>query len=1036
MLRRLPLFAVAWLMAGVAWVFALVLRSPRALPPGLAMVVGQLALLAGGGVLARRGATAAAVRAILVAVCIGLGASTMVPFVLVGTVADVLAFVLLTLFLLAALLFAWGWRAELVVVGTTLALAGATLPFSAAVVPVPAFVTAVAIGVALSLAVAEASARAFATAFRHRAFADQRQRELEAAYDAYRDLAENARDFIYAGDLAGRITYVNAPLAAFLGAPVDAMVGRFFHDFIRPHPDNPDLDAVLAALGAGHSVSLLTFATRTAAGTRWVEVLPSGIRGPDGRVVGVRGIGRDVTERRRAAEALRESEERFRNVFGGAPIGMAVVGLDGVVLQVNRALCAMIGYGPTELGGAPLDAIVESGEASTQETIRALTTGAPRFESEQRYRHKDGHTVWCQLTASLVRDAAGEPAYVIAQLKDVTNNKRAEQALRESEERFRRTFDSASIGVIVVDVEGRAVQVNPAFCAMLGYDEGELRGVSFQAVSHPDDVEATATCARAALQGGAQSYHLEKRYLHKRGHVVWGLLSSALVRDAQGTPLYFISQIQDITERKGAEEALRESERRYRGLVESQHDLIARFDTTLRLVFVNDAYCAKLGRTREELLGHSWIPFVELDDLRALMEAMPLLDVPPYRICADVRARTPEGERWIAWEGSAIKDAGGRTIEFQTVGRDVTERRAAEQALRNSEERYRGLVQSQYDLVSRFTPEGHFTFVNDVYCREYGLSRDALIGRHFADFLHPDDVAPTLAVIAAAEQPPHRGAVETRHRTVRGWRWVSWEGCVIKDAQGVTVEIQAVGRDVTERRAAEEALRATVEELRRSEERLRLLTQREARIREDERKRLGFDLHDNVCQELIGIAILVESARRRVTPLQESAAGDLDRVVRYTHELVEHLRMLARDMRPMLLRDLGLEESLRSLAEGMGSATTDVTAEFPSAVPRLDEELEVAVYRIAQEALANAVRHAAAGAVVLTLAARDGRLELTVRDDGRGFDPEQHVRSPALGLVSMRERALALRGRLDVTSAPGVGTVVRFECPLPSRAAA
>jgi PAS domain S-box-containing protein len=712
MIRRLPLFAAAWLSTALVWVVVLVLLSPQALLPGLVTVAGQLVLLVGAGVWARRALTAAGVRSTLIVACVGLGASSTLLLASAGTAVDVLAFVLLTLFLAAALLFAWGWRAELMVVAATLAIAAATLRFRNPVVPAPAFATAILIGTALALAVAEGSARAFATAVRHRASDAERERELEISRNAYRDLAENARDFIYSGDLAGRITYVNAPLAAFVGEPVEAIVGRFFHEFMTPHPDNPDLDAVLARVGAGQSVPLLTFATTTAAGSRWVEVLPSGVKGVDGRIVGVRGIGRDVTERWQAAEALRESEERFRSAF-----------------------------------------------------------------------------------------------------------------------------DSASVGVVIVGTDGRATQVNAAFCAMVGYDEAGLLDMPFEEVCHPDDLDATIACVSEALRGGAQSYHLEKRYRHKQGDTVWGLLSSALVRDARGEPLYFISQIQDITERKAAEEALRESELRYRGLVESQHDLIVRFDTALRLTFVNDAYCAKLGHSREELLGRSWLRLVEPDDLSALLEQVPLLDVPPYRIRADVRARAAEGERWIAWEGSAIKDVHGVTIEFQTVGRDVTERRAAEQALR-----------------------------------------------------------------------------------------------------------------------------ASVEELRRSEERLRLLTQREAKIREDERKRLGFDLHDNVCQELIGIAILVESLRRRVAPLPGATADELDRVVRYLHELVEHLRVLARDMRPMLLRDLGLEGSLRSLAEGMTSTTTSVTAEFTGVIPRLDEEFEVAVYRIAQEALANAVRHAAAAA--------------------------------------------------------------------------
>jgi two-component system, NarL family, sensor histidine kinase UhpB len=338
--------------------------------------------------------------------------------------------------------------------------------------------------------------------------------------------------------------------------------------------------------------------------------------------------------------------------------------------------------------------------------------------------------------------------------------------------------------------------------------------------------------------------------------------------------------------------------------------------------------------------------------------------------------------------------------------------------------------------VARCDERGRYTFVNDAYCRTFGLRREELIGRLFTEFIHPDDLAESLAALAAADQPALRAPLENRQRTAQGWRWFAWEGSAIRDEHGRIVELQGVGRDVTERRAADEALRESLAGLRRSEERLRLLAQRQSQIREEERKRLGFDLHDNVCQELVGIAILIETLSRRLAPVPPPVVSEFQRVVRYLHELVEHLRVLARDMRPMLLRDLGLEGSLRSLADGMTSATTRVSAEFPTAIPRFDEDIELAVYRIAQEALANAARHAHAQAIVVTLTVAASRLCLVVRDDGRGFDAEPGTHAAALGLVSMRERALALGGVFEVVSAPGRGTVVRLECPLVSRAVA
>ncbi len=347
-----------------------------------------------------------------------------------------------------------------------------------------------------------------------------------------------------------------------------------------------------------------------------------------------------------------------------------------------------------------------------------------------------------------------------------------------------------------------------------------------------------------------------------------------------------------------------------------------------------------------------------------------------------------------------------------------------------SQARYRGIVQSAVALICRVDRAGRITFLNDAYSRMLGKRPDELLGQHVRTVVHEDDMEALREVQRTIEAPSYRGTVECRNRTPSGWVWTSWEVCAVRQEGGAPLEIQAFGRDVSERRLAEEKLRASFEQVQRSEERLRRLAQHQANIREEERKRLGLDLHDDVCQELTGVAILVESLRQRLAPVPAEVAGELDRIMRYLHEVIEHLRGVARDLRPLLLQDLGLEGCLRALADGLTTEETVVLAEFTIPTPRLDEASELSVYRIAQEALVNAVRHAAASTVVMTLSASDGTLRLVVRDDGRGFGHEERARSSCLGLASMEERAVALGASFALQSAPGQGTVVSVACPL------
>jgi two-component system NarL family sensor kinase len=304
------------------------------------------------------------------------------------------------------------------------------------------------------------------------------------------------------------------------------------------------------------------------------------------------------------------------------------------------------------------------------------------------------------------------------------------------------------------------------------------------------------------------------------------------------------------------------------------------------------------------------------------------------------------------------------------------------------------------------------------------------VGQTFLDVVHEDDLARIRQVFEQTTSSPHQAyQFDCRLRTPTGSASIAWDGCAIVNEHGVVTELQAVGFDITKRLAIEEALRISVGELRRSEEGLHRLAQHQASIREEERKRLSFDLHDNVCQELVGIAIMLESLQRRLGSLPATEAADFDRIVAYLKELLEHLRVLAHDLRPMLLRDVGLEGALRALAAGTSSAATRVTAVFSTAIPWIGDDIELAVYRIAQEALANALRHAAARAIVVTLSAADHTLRLELRDDGCGFTPPDHQDFETLGLLSMKERAMAIGATLGVRSELGKGTTVTLECP-------
>ena len=444
---------------------------------------------------------------------------------------------------------------------------------------------------------------------------------------------------------------------------------------------------------------------------------------------------------------------------------------------------------------------------------------------------------------------------------------------------------------------------------------------------------------------------------------------------------------------------------------------------------VNAALEHMLGRRADELVGRHVDEFIQPDDLDlAHGDRERVVGGEVDRSDSVMRLRHRDGHAVVARVTRAlVHDREGKPSHIISQVEDVTERLRTERALAASERMFRSFAETTAAGVL-IVQEEVIRYANAAVTAISGFTADELCGRRFEEVLHPADRPSALArARARVRDEPVPVRVEYRVRTKSGADcWIDVTvGIIEHDGRPALL---ATAFDITERRHAEDALRASLEELREREEQLRRLAQRQVRVREEERRRLGFDLHDDVCQELVGTGILVESVRGRLRAVDPEASQKLARVGRHLNELGEHLRLVARELRPMLLHDLGLEDSLRSLAAGM-PATAHITTRVATPIPRLSDEVEVAVYRIAQEAITNAVRHANATEIVVSLATGEGVLTVEIRDDGCGFEPKARQRD-ALGLVSMEERALAVGGKLQVVSAPSHGTAVVLTCPL------
>jgi PAS domain S-box-containing protein len=324
--------------------------------------------------------------------------------------------------------------------------------------------------------------------------------------------------------------------------------------------DRPAVEAAIARALSGGALYDEEFRMVTAEGDlRWVRDRAQVTFGADGRPLRMAGVCVDVTEHKKATEALRTGERRFRALIEKSFDGVALLGSDGVVQYVSPAVSRVLGYATDEFIERNIAEFThpedqaEVGSAFTE----LLEMPGASLTYECRVRHKEGMWRWIECT---VTNLLADPSVfaIVGNFRDITERKRAGEALQRSEERFKGAFESAAIGMALVSPDGRWLQVNASLCEIVGYTEAELLATTFQAITHPDDLESDLECVRQMLAGEIRTYQMEKRYLHKGGQIVWILLSASLVRDTDKQPLYFIAQIKDITARKRAEVKLQE----------------------------------------------------------------------------------------------------------------------------------------------------------------------------------------------------------------------------------------------------------------------------------------------------------------------------------------------------------------------------------------------------------------------------------------------------------------------------------------------
>ncbi|MFX1492101.1 MAG: PAS domain S-box protein, partial [Promethearchaeota archaeon] len=603
-----------------------------------------------------------------------------------------------------------------------------------------------------------------------------------------------------------KVLYANDELAQLIGYSLKDICKMTADDFLTFVSDADKIEAsrrLKSAVAGDVKTKFYELRIKDKQGQpRWLQILPRLITVNDKPAILAMVI--DATE-------LKRIENAYRELVDHSLQGLIII-QDMKVVFANQAFADISGYTIDELFALSSEDI----QASVHPDYQARVWGRMRDRLEGKdvpsHYHfkgirKDGEERWLEMYVTIIQ-YNGQPA-VQATFIDVTERQEADTRLQESEARYRGLFDAIPTGLYRTSVDGKIIDVNPAIVSLLGAKDKDAL-LEMNAADFYVDQKERKQWHELMAQEGIVSGH-EVQFKRLDGQTIWVRDSFRAIRDEDGNVIHFEGSLEDITERKRAEIALREREQRYRALFERTNDAVFILSLDLKHLDANQQAADLLGYTRDELIGMSTDEVVapgEYKDSKRVLRALLAGDhVPVYERIF----RKKNGEEFpVEINAALVFDAEGDPLHIQSVARDITERKQAELALKESEEKYRTLVETSPDSITVTDLEGKIIMVNEQALKLYGVDDEKeVIGVSAFELIDSEDVPRAMENLQKTLQEGYSGTMEYTLIRRDGTRYpAELNAALLKDAEGNPTAFIGVLRDISDRKEAEAKYRS------------------------------------------------------------------------------------------------------------------------------------------------------------------------------------------------------------------------------------
>jgi PAS domain S-box-containing protein len=749
-----------------------------------------------------------------------------------------------------------------------------------------------------------------------------------------------------------------------------------------------------------------------------------------GNTIGIMSLVQDVTLRKRAEIDLQEAESKFRSLVEQSMVGVYII-QDEKLVYVNPRFAQIFGYSSPEMNELfnPEDIIHPDDHEKVLNHIRARIMGKYKsMNYEFKGLHKNGELLYLEAFGTITL-YQGKPA-IIGTLINVTERKKSmallessEHALQTSNERFLLVAKATNDAVWDWDMLTDKIWGNESFRKIFELEAGE--DFSFNDFSNriqADDRELILHNFKQALIKKETFITEEFRLNEKRGGKYRILYDRAyIIYNAEKRAYRMLGAMQDVTEEKESEKRLVSEKELSDSIINSLPGVFYLYSKSGQFYRWNKNFETVTGYTREEIDHlHPIQLFKEEEKELLASKIVNVFESGEDNVTADFVSK--DGTLTPFYFTGMLINYEGETC-LMGVGIDISESKKAAESLRLSENKYRLLFnQNPMPMWMISMPERNFLDVNPAAVAHYGYSREEFLQMNIRD-IRPENN------IVKLENSFGNYPVGINNTGI--WQHIKKDGTVIQVniiTHDISYEDQeaklVLANDITEKIIAEENLKRSHEELR------ELATYLE-NIRESERTHMAREIHDELGQQLTGLKMDISWLNKRIQSEDEEVNTKIKDTIKLIDKTVVTVRRIATQLRPSILDDLGLIAAMEWQSEEF-QKRAEIRTGFKSNVANVDVKPEIAtgVFRIYQESLTNVLRHSAASEVNSSLTIEQGRLELIIIDNGKGFNIDDIEHKKTLGLLGMKERSLLMGGEYEISGRPGIGTSVRITVPL------